>query len=132
MELPPDVSALDPRTRDTFLDLFERPLSDERTFALHVAQYRELVHHASATNDFIDVPLADRLAEVCQALLGSVTPETPEPRRRLIQAGVRYFLMADDADDDLASASRFDDDVRVMNVVTTALGRADLEIVGSA
>ncbi len=123
-----DLGAGMDAARATFLHLLEQPLADEHALSANVDLYLEVVRHLAATSEAIDVESAERLAGACHELLASVGPQTPEPVRRLIQAAVRYFLEEEDADEDLASRSGFDDDVQVVNAVTRYLGRDDLRI----
>jgi uncharacterized membrane protein YkvA (DUF1232 family) len=123
-----DLYQLPADTRHTMQRLLAQPVVPLDSLRLNVQQYMQLVYHAATIHEFIDVATAERLAETSYALLDSVAPQAPGDTRALIQAAVRYFLVSEDADDDLASISGFDDDVAVMNAVTQMLGRPDLQI----
>jgi hypothetical protein len=76
----------------------------------------------------IDPTLARALVDASQRLLGTLTEDTPDGTRRLVQAAVRYFIIEDDADGDLDSILGLDDDAEVMNAVLRHLGYDDWQV----
>jgi len=81
-------------------------------------------------DDDVDPALAQALCDASIRLLGTLTDDSPESTRRLIQGAVRYFVLEDDADGDLDSILGLDDDTQVMNAVMDKLGRADWRVEG--
>ncbi|MBW2454088.1 MAG: hypothetical protein JRI68_06245 [Deltaproteobacteria bacterium] len=81
-----------------------------------------LAKRSQWTDDDVDPALARDLAEASLRLLGTLSDDTPESTRRLIQAAVRYFIIEDDADGDLDSILGLDDDAEVVNAVLRHLG----------
>lgn len=88
----------------------------------------ETIRAAAATNEFLDVSLAVRLTEACEALLDEAERADSEPTRHLVQAAVRYFILDEDGEHDLESVCGLDDDAEVCNAVARHLGREDLTI----
>jgi hypothetical protein len=72
--------------------------------------------------DEVDAVLARELVSACTKLLGTANDSMPEHHRRAIQAAVRYFVIEEDADSDLASVLGLDDDAEVVNAVLQYLG----------
>lgn len=103
-----------------------RELLDEALIPIDVLQ-RDVQAYESSIQDALaaDQELGLALAARSSALLEAAKCETSH---RLAQVAVRYFVMDDDGDDDLASAFGFDDDVEVFNAVASELGREDLLI----
>ena len=95
---------------------------------MQVQDYRQVVHQAAREKEFVDVDLADHIADACLELLDGVTQDAPQVERRLVQLAVRYFVEEEDADDDMASIFGFDDDATVLNAVLNYLGREDLAV----
>jgi len=88
-----------------------------------VREYQDaLAKRSEWTDDDVDPALARELAEASLRLLGTLSDDTPETTRRLIQAAVRYFVIEDDADGDLDSILGLDDDAEVVNAVLRHLG----------
>ncbi len=81
-----------------------------------------LAKRSQWTDDDVDPALARGLAEASLRLLGTLSDDSPETTRRLIQAAVRYFIIEDDADSDLDSILGLDDDAEVVNAVLRHLG----------
>jgi hypothetical protein len=89
----------------------------------HVAR----ISAAAAGNEFLDLRLANALANTANALLDEAE-HRGDHERRLVQAAVRYFLLDEDAEHDLESVCGLDDDAAVCNAVATAVGRDDLKV----
>jgi len=79
-------------------------------------------------DDDVDPALAQALCDASIRLLGTLTDDSPESTRRLIQGAVQYFVLEDDADGDLDSILGLDDDTQVMNAVMDKLGRAEWRV----
>ncbi len=98
--------------------------SDVRAYQTMLAQ------RGQWRDDDVDPALAQALCDASIRLLGTLTDDSPESTRRLIQGAVRYFVLEDDADGDLDSILGLDDDTQVMNAVMDKLGRADWRVDG--
>ena len=98
--------------------------SDVRAYQTMLAQ------RGQWSDDDVDPALAQALCDASIRLLGTLTDDSPESTRRLIQGAVRYFVLEDDADGDLDSILGLDDDTQVMNAVMDKLGRADWRVDG--
>lgn len=111
-------------TREIVRLLLEEPLLPLELLGREIASYQHAIHDAAAA----DRELGLALAKGATSLLSSAVSESTH---RLVQVAVRYFVMDDDGDDDLASPFGFDDDVEVFNAVAIALGRPELLITMS-
>lgn len=103
------------------------PLSEmERgAAAAFLSQHLETVREHLQRNPVLDLALARRVAASLRDLLG-VYETLPGDHQNLVGGAVRYFLERRDVDDDLASATGFDDDALVVNSVARAIGRPEL------
>jgi hypothetical protein len=116
-----------PVARTTFEQLVREPL-------LSVAELREqLASHivqieATDPNVQVDKELGLAIARTCEQLIDQLGDDSDEERRRLVQAAVRYFVLDDDGDSDLAAIGGLDDDAAVCSAVASYLGRQDLEL----
>ncbi len=88
---------------------------------LHLVQIREA---ATATTD---VETAELVAEAIRKLL-SFTDQFDSSERAMVRGAVEYFILNDDASDDLDDALGFDDDARVLNSVLDRIGRSELRV----
>jgi hypothetical protein len=70
-------------------------------------------------NEFVDLPLARELAARSRALLA--LRDLPPQERRIVQAAIRYFIIADDAEGD-SGIGGLDNDDTVMTAVMDHLG----------
>lgn len=75
----------------------------------------------------VDVRLAERLVEACKGLL-KLYAGMDDRSRAAVVGGVRYFMQAKDATNDLEGEEGFKDDALVINYVIEITG-ADLEPV---
>ncbi len=82
---------------------------------LHLDQLRE------AATPVADLDAANRIGAALASLLDGGHSFDGE-QRALIRGAVEYFLLADDASDDLGDALGFDDDARVVNSVLDRIG----------
>ncbi len=91
-----------------------------------VRDHQQQIKQRSQWNDAdVDPTLANALSEASLRLLSTLTEQSPESTRRLVQAAVRYFVIEEDADSDLDSILGLDDDADVLNAVLRKLGHHD-------
>jgi hypothetical protein len=86
-------------------------------FEHHLTRVRDCL----ATNEFLDVRLAERLALTCNQLL-ECCDRSDAGQVALVVAAVRYFLDPNDAEADCESLLGFDDDAQVVNYVIRRTG----------
>jgi hypothetical protein len=110
------VSAARPTTPDELAGLRLRVLA-------HAARVSEL----GRRDPRVDVETAQRIATVL-AQLCDEPDQLADDQRALLRGAVEYFVLDDDEVDDTDDVVGFDDDARVVNAVTAALGRRDLRI----
>ncbi len=91
------------------------------TVRLHIEHVR--MHATPST----DVDMAERIASSFEALLDADLGFAAD-ERALIRGAVEYFLLADDADGDMADPLGFDDDVRVLNSVLDRINQPTFKI----
>lgn len=114
--------------RDAFERLMARDLVPETSLLADVdAHLQTICDLEERTGRGIDLRHAEELADRSRVLLRSVSGLTSEADRRAIQAAVRYFLDASDADRDFQPGGLVDD-VQVMNAVVSSMLRTDLLI----
>ncbi len=94
--------------------------------AERVRDWRRTVHEEARA--LTDTDLADTLAEATLSLLARVEGASAE-HRHLASVAARYFVSAEDGDDDLASPFGFDDDLEVFNAVALRVA-PDLVVAG--
>jgi len=87
----------------------------------HLGQVRENAGPAT------DVETAGLVAEAIQKLL-TLAPDLNDRERALARGGVEYFLLNDDASEDLHDALGFDDDARVLNSVFDRIDRPEMKV----
>jgi len=83
------------------------------------AQYRQ--------NEFLDIELADRVAEQVRRLLAAYADYGAEEQRLIIGAA-RYFAAANDEESDIHSIFGMEDDVRILNYVLAQIGEPEHRI----
>lgn len=110
------LDQLDPDIGLVVREYINQPLHDAAELSRQVDEY--LIQIRALDDDScVDVALAERLGESCRTLLAQDHPQgTPE--WSAVQAAVRYFLEEDDVDADLESATGFEDDAEVVDLVT--------------
>lgn len=101
--------------------LLEEPLYPVEELQRDIAAYESEITAAPAADHELGLALVERSAALLEAAVCEHT-------HRLAQVAVRYFVMDDDGEDDLATAFGFDDDVEVFNAIACELGRDDLVI----
>ncbi|MGI9596252.1 MAG: hypothetical protein ACR2QK_08835 [Acidimicrobiales bacterium] len=74
-----------------------------------------------------DVETAEMIAESLTKLVDSGI-EFEDDARAQIRGAVEYFLLTDDAEDDLDNVLGFDDDARVVNTVLDRIGHPEYAI----
>jgi hypothetical protein len=93
---------------------------------LRVLAYLARVEAEAEGRPVVDIEAARKigwvLAELCD------DNGLDDERRALLRGAVEYFVLDHDSVDDTADVVGFDDDARVVNAVTAAIGRPDLTI----
>jgi len=124
-----DLASLDGIPADSkplWTKLIAQQLKPVHELFKEVRDYQQTIEQRSQWSDAdIDPTLANALSDVSLRLVGTLNEDTPETTRRLIQAGVTYFVLEDDADSDLDSILGLDDDAEVLNAVLRKLGHHD-------
>lgn len=126
-ELCTDLSWLDGMlsdSREVVIELLREPSMCLVQLRTEVEAYRDAI---IAAGDVADQEVGDRLVVGVLGLIDAVLPDGPD-RQRLAQVAVRYFVLDDDGDDDLASQFGLDDDVEVFNTVVAQLQLPNLLI----
>ncbi len=122
-DLPSGIPA---DARDLVTTLLGDDLQPVAQLRSELDAHLEAIEAARARNEYVDVSLALRLADVSRALLDEAESQGNDHARRLAQAAVRYFILDDDGENDLTSVHGLVDDAEVCNAVARALGRGDL------
>ncbi len=117
-----------PEARELMASLLEEPLDSPAALRKQLADHVAEIKAAAQSNEFLDISLAMKLAEVSSALIDEGLERGDTRVQHLIQAAVRYFILDDDGEHDLESVCGLDDDAEVCNVVSRSLGRQDLLI----
>ena len=89
----------------------------------HLGHIREV----QSRNEFLDVDLAELLARGLNRLLAQYE-QYGDDQQRLIVGAARYFVHAEDAENDVHSILGLDDDVQVLNHVLDILGEPQYRI----
>ena len=89
-------------------ELWEKLVDEEKrpvhALVKEVKTYQQAIaQRSSVRNADVDPTLGNALADASMKLLTTLKDDTPEERRKAIQAAVRYFVIEDDADSDLDS-----------------------------
>ncbi|MDH3303210.1 MAG: hypothetical protein OES24_22125 [Acidimicrobiia bacterium] len=74
-----------------------------------------------------DLETAELVADAATRLL-AFSNDFDRRERTLVRGAVEYFILNDDASDDLEDVLGFDDDARVLNSVLDRIGRAELKV----
>ncbi len=117
-----------PEARSSFAQIVGQDPVGRTRLRVEIQDYIELIKAFAADGSDVDQESARKIARGLIALLGSLTPDTPDDHRRLVQAACRYFVLDEDGDDDFDTGSGFDDDTDVFNAVAEEVGRSDLVI----
>jgi uncharacterized membrane protein YkvA (DUF1232 family) len=105
---------------------FAEPLFSCYALKEKVSNYLAELEENQAEYEFLDLPLARRIASQCHALLDTLNPQSSDDRKRLIQVAVIYFIEDDDAEGDTTSPIGFDDDAEVVELIARELGLDDI------
>lgn len=107
-------------------DLMRQPLMPLHDLYQQLSAYEaELNQRRRSRDPDVDATLARELMVACRHLLDTLSEDTAEDTRHMVQAAVRYFIIEDDAEADLNSILGLDDDAEVVNAVLTHLGYLD-------
>jgi hypothetical protein len=93
---------------------------------LRVLAYLARLEKAAEQRPTVDIEAARKIAWVLAELCDGCGLD--DDRRALLRGAVEYFVLDHDSVDDTADVVGFDDDARVVNAVTAAIGRPDLTI----
>lgn len=90
-----------------------------------VVAYRRAIAVAEKTREWpdMDARMGDACGVACLALLDAIGPSPDAEQHLLLHIAVRYFVTADDDEDDLDSLVGFDDDALVVNACARLLGQ---------
>lgn len=94
---------------------------------LRVLAYLARIQAIGESRPQVDVETATSVAWVL-ATLCDEPDQLGDDQRALLRGAVEYFVLDDDELSDTDDVIGFDDDARVVNAVTAALGRRDLRI----
>ncbi|MEA3337417.1 MAG: hypothetical protein U9R25_16075 [Chloroflexota bacterium] len=124
---PPDAT-IDPGVWHLFNTMCETlPRDQISSLTGQVTQHLADCRRALRANEFLDINLAEKIAEVLTSLLAGYG-ELPAEHQALIVGATRYFVAAGDAESDLTSVLGWDDDAQVLNHVLDVIGRQDLKV----
>ena len=113
-------------SKELWTKLVNEDLKPVHELFKEVRGYQQTIQQRSQWRDAdVDPTLANSLSQVSLRLLGTLSENSPEATRRLVQAAVRYFVIEEDADSDLNSILGLDDDAEVINAVLKKLGLDD-------
>ena len=113
-------------TRPLVERLAAEPLVDPSVLREDVRAYQSAITDEATRNVLLDASLALDIGDGCLELLDLAAAGAPPDLQRLVQVAVRYFVLDDDGDADMASFLGFEDDAQVFNIVARFLGREDL------
>ena len=126
--LPLFPNLLDPNLEKIFVPFCEDVSPDGVAELLsQITAHVQDVREAMRRNEFIDITLAENIAQTLSQLLRELATY-PENKRRLIVGAARYFMRSQDAQADLESILGFDDDAAVLNYVLKEIGRSDMKV----
>ncbi|MGG6432742.1 hypothetical protein ACPF7I_01860 [Anoxybacillus sp. D401a] len=92
-----------------------------------IQKYLKEIEKETLQNEFINLPLAKKIASVCLLLL-DVYDQYNEEEKKFINATINYFLHSHDDEEDLYSPLGFDDDAEILNECLRLLKKEDLTI----
>ena len=119
-------SALSVDERLGFLELCEaRSVAELLADRERVEAHRRSIRSAVDNGTALEAELADRIADVLDALL-SQSAQWSFVERRVLAGAVEYFVQSNDSDADFASNHGLEDDARVVAAVCVALGEGEL------
>lgn len=104
------------------------PRAEIPSLKTRIDAHLERVRGALTRNEFVNLPLAQRVADVLKQILSDYPDLLGDHSRAWVIGATRVFLETHDVLDDLASPIGFDDDARILNAVLRDIGREDLLI----
>jgi len=116
------VSDLPQPVELVFRRMLREPRRSREELRRLVAQHLVRLESASREAEFIDAPMAGRIATLCHRLIDTIAPPVAEDHRRVVQAAVLYFSLEDDVEGDTISLIGLDDDNLVVTAVCQELG----------
>jgi uncharacterized membrane protein YkvA (DUF1232 family) len=114
-----------------FKRLIRAPRRSRQEMRRRVSSYIVGIEARAREVDYIDVELAQSIANKCHRLIDTLNANFAEEHRCLVQAAVLYFVTDEDAEGDTTSLIGFDDDRLVVDVVLQELGQCGLAISDS-
>ncbi|HVX19131.1 MAG TPA: hypothetical protein VHA73_13960 [Acidimicrobiales bacterium] len=100
---------------------------DLRLLQTRIATHLDVLDEQSFDHEFLELDLARSIAALYSTLLEGSEQLDPAQRATL-RAGIEYFILTDDDENDVQSPIGMEDDARVANEVCRQLGRPDLVI----
>src|SRR5689334_13527183 len=111
---PKLIDALPPAARRAFAAVYPSEPATQETLSNRIRDYTAEIGDAARRNEFVDVTLSSAIVERLVRLL-SEWDALAASERAIVHAAVEYYLLRDDAEDDLDSVLGFEDDARVLN-----------------
>jgi hypothetical protein len=113
---------------ETF-EALKKPTTVEELEALgqRMAMHVDAVEEESFEHEFLELDLARAIVASYRALLADAASLDADQRATL-RAGIEYFVVTDDDENDVTSPIGVEDDARVAKKVFEQLGRPDLAI----
>jgi len=105
----------------------ELSLSEASALSEEVQNHLEQFRLALQVNEFLDIELAEQVAEALATLLRGYAGFTSE-QRSLVVGAARYFIASQDAEGDFTSILGCEDDAQVLNYVLSLIGRESLKV----
>jgi len=109
-----------------FKRLMRAPRRSREEMRRRVSGYIVQIESLAREVDYLDVDLAQYIANACHRLIDTLDGFSTEDHRCLVQAAVLYFVTDEDAEGDTSSLIGFDDDRLVAETVWRELVRAGL------
>ena len=120
--IPNPDADVDSQTLHRFTALCADISADENeTLQTRVREHVEYIRGHLRSNEFLDVALAQRIADRLITLLQSSTSYSSQGQRLLVGAA-HYFIADEDAESDTRSILGLEDDLAVFNYVAAQLG----------
>lgn len=116
---------------NVFKRLMRAPRRSRQEMRRRVSSYIVGIEARAREVDYIDVELAQSIANGCHRLIDTLDADSTEEHRCLVQAAVLYFVTEEDAEGDTTSLIGFDDDRLVVDVVGQELGQNGLAMPDS-
>jgi uncharacterized membrane protein YkvA (DUF1232 family) len=113
--------------RLAFARVFATAPSTPQDLRAQLSAHGQEITAAAARNEFLDTRAASAIACRLSDLLDEWDALT-SAHRAVLHAAVAYYVLREDAEDDLDSVLGFEDDVAVVNACLRFLGREPLTI----